>query len=112
MQQRSIVIDCLDPTKAVGFWRAALGWVERQVNEQYVSLTSPDGELGLPFLFQVVPERKELKNRMHLDFSCEDRAAEILRLRSLGATVPATRSLGDFTWTVMADPEGNEFCVD
>lgn len=52
-----------------------------------------------------------MKNRVHVDWRSDDRAAEVARLRGLGAVEIATRSLGHFTWTVMADPEGNEFCI-
>lgn len=118
LRQTEVVIDCADHDVVVGFWRAALGgWVRRDVNEQFVALRPPegrrtgDGPHPLPLLFQKVPEGKVVKNRVHLDFAAEDRAAEVRRLAGLGAVEIATRSLGDFTWTVMADPEGNEFCV-
>jgi hypothetical protein len=65
----------------------------------------------LPLLFQKVPEPKAGKNRVHLDFRAPVMADEVARLVGLGATVIAERSLGDFSWTVMSDPEGNEFCV-
>ena len=70
-----------------------------------------EGPRPLPLLFQKVPEGKVVKNRVHLDFASEDMVIEVDRLRGLGASVIAERSLGDFRWTVMADPEGNEFCV-
>ncbi len=59
-----------------------------------------------------MPEPKVVKNRVHLDLRGESMAAEVERLQGLGATFIAERSLGeDVRWTVMADPEGNEFCV-
>jgi len=117
LRQDDVVIDCADHEVVVPFWQAALGWKRHDVNEQYVSLRPPPdqgdaaGRRPLPLLFQKVPEPKTVKNRVHLDFRADDRVAEVARLRDLGATEIATRSLGDFTWTVMADPEGNEFCV-
>lgn len=117
LRQGDIVIDCADHDVVVPFWAAALGWQRRDVNEQYVSLVPPapqrhaPGPRPLPLLFQKVPEPKAVKNRVHLDWRSDDRAAEVARLVGLGATEIATRSLGDFTWTVLADPEGNEFCV-
>ena len=117
LRQGDVVIDCADHEVVVPFWAAVLGWERRDVNEQYVSLVPPAdqreaaGPRPLPLLFQKVPEPKIVKNRVHLDWRSEDRVAEVARLRDLGATEIATRSLGDFTWTVMADPEGNEFCV-
>ena len=66
----------------------------------------------MPILFQKVPEPKRAKNRVHLDFRSEDMAAEVERLLGLGATLHR-RALAraTITWTVLADPEGNEFCV-
>jgi hypothetical protein len=119
-----VVIDCADHGRVVGFWAAALGYERREVNEQYVALVPPAREPGPepgaepgpepgrpPLLFQRVPEPKITKNRVHLDFRAEDMADEVTRLVGLGATVIAERSLGDLRWTVLADPEGNEFCV-
>ena len=117
LRQGDIVIDCADHEVVVPFWAAALGWERRDVNEQYVSLRPPaeertaDGPRPLPLLFQKVPEPKAVKNRVHVDFRSDDRVAEVARLVALGAREGPTRSLGSFSWTVMEDPEGNEFCV-
>ena len=61
-------------------------------------------------LFGAVPEAKTVKNRLHLDFRPDDRDAEVERLLALGAT-RADVGQGDESWVVLADPEGNEFCV-
>ena len=107
-----VVIDCAEHGAVVDFWQAALGYERHDVNEQYVSLAPREREPGRPpLLFQKVPEPKVAKNRVHLDLRSEDMAAEVARLRALGATSIAERSLGALRWTVMADPEGNEFCV-
>jgi len=118
LRQTEVVIDCADHDRVIEFWAEALGgWERRDVNEQFVALVPPagqptgDGPRPLPLLFQKVPEAKIAKNRVHLDFASEDMAAEIGRLVGLGASVIAEHSLGDFRWTVLADPEGNEFCV-
>lgn len=117
LRQGDIVIDCADHERVVPFWQAALGWERHDVNEQYVSLVPPPaqreaaGPRPLPLLFQKVPEPKVGKNRVHLDWRSDDRDAEVARLVELGAREGATRSLGSLTWTVMEDPEGNEFCV-
>jgi predicted enzyme related to lactoylglutathione lyase len=58
-----------------------------------------------------VPKGKEVKNRVHLDLQADDRAAEVERLVSLGATVVHDKDEWDVKWTTLADPEGNEFCV-
>ncbi len=107
-----VVIDCADHGAVVDFWRDALGYERREVNEQYVALVPAVREPGRPpLLFQRVPEPKTVKNRVHLDFRAEVMADEVARLTSLGATVVAEQRLGDYRWTVMADPAGNEFCV-
>jgi predicted enzyme related to lactoylglutathione lyase len=117
LRQTEVVIDCADHDTVVAFWTAALGWERRDVNEQYVAVApsaaerAAEGPRPLPILFQKVPEPKVVKNRAHIDFEADDMAAEVARLVGLGATVVAERSLGDFRWTVLADPEGNEFCV-
>jgi predicted enzyme related to lactoylglutathione lyase len=108
-----VVMDCSDHEAVVPFWEAALGYARRDVNEQYVALVPPEPAVGHPpILFQKVPEPKVVKNRVHLDFRTEERADEIERLVGLGATLIAPeRCLGAFCWSVLADPEGNEFCL-
>lgn len=106
-----VVIDCAEHDMVVPFWAAALGWESRRVNEQYVALRPPPGDTDPAILFQKVPEPKQVKNRVHLDLGAEVMADAVARLVGLGATVIAERSLGDFRWTVMVDPEGNELCV-
>jgi hypothetical protein len=107
-----VVIDCADHGVVLDFWAAALGYERREVNDQYVALVPPAPDAGHPpLLFQKVPEPKVVKNRVHLDVRAEVRADEVARLVGLGATVLAEHDLGELRWTVMADPEGNEFCV-
>ena len=109
-----IVIDCADHEVVVPFWLAALGDYQRlEVNEQYVAIAPLERAAGRPpILFQKVPEPKTVKNRVHMDLRGPSMADEVERLQALGATFIAERSLGEaVTWTVMADPEGNEFCI-
>ena len=109
-----IVIDCADHEVVVPFWLAALGDYQRlEVNEQYVAIAPLERAVGRPpILFQKVPEAKVAKNRVHMDLRGPSMADEVRRLQALGATFIAERSLGEaVTWTVMADPEGNEFCI-
>jgi hypothetical protein len=107
-----VVMDCAEHGAVVDFWQAALDYERQDVNDQYVGLAPREREIGrVPILFQKVPEAKRTKNRVHLDFRSEDMAVEVERLLGLGASFVAQRSLGDITWTVLADPEGNEFCV-
>jgi predicted enzyme related to lactoylglutathione lyase len=105
----SIVLDCADPEALTGFWAAALGWQHTGSAGAYAVLAAPDGQ---KLLLQHVSEPKVGKNRMHLDLHAPDIEAEATRLEGLGARrlSAARRELGS-TWIVMADPEGNEFCV-
>lgn len=107
-----VVIDCADHGAVMDFWAAALDYERRELNEQYQSLVPKEPGPGKPpLLFQKVPEPKIVKNRVHLDFRAESMADDVARLVGLGATVIAERCLGDLCWTVLADPDGNEFCV-
>ena len=123
-----IVIDCADPSKLIGFWAAALDYEvqfptgseqERQLLAAHPALEGTaaaalDPEGVRPRLFlQRVPEPKKVKNRVHLDLSVEDHEAEVKRLEGLGASILHPDMAGELgeRWTVMADPEGNEFCV-
>lgn len=107
-----VVIDCADHGAVVDFWAAALGYERTEFNEKCVGLAPVERAAGgVPILFQKVPEPKVCKNRVHLDFRAEVMADEVERLRGLGATFIAERSLGTLRWTVMADLVGNEFCV-
>jgi len=107
-----IIIDCNNPARVAEFWAQALGWTV-QDNHGVLWMS----ESGAPFpdlllVFVAVAERKSVKNRIHLDVSpvgC-DRDEEVARLVGLGAT-PADVGQGDAPWVVLADPEGNEFCV-
>ena len=107
----SIVMDCADPDVLGPFWAEALGYDRRGDVEQYGVLTPVPGEQGPVVLLQRVDEAKAGKNRVHLDVSAPDIEAEADRLVGLGATRTGAGQLGDHAWIVMADPEGNEFCV-
>jgi predicted enzyme related to lactoylglutathione lyase len=109
-----IGIDCADPGTLAEFWAAALGYRVGDLDPAgiYLDLIPPDPALPVVY-FQGVPESKTTKNRVHLDLYEIDPAATIARLVGLGATPigePRSGSLGGW-WQVMADPEGNEFCV-
>jgi predicted enzyme related to lactoylglutathione lyase len=109
-----VVIDAADVDALCDFWVAALGYERFGGVEQYRSAVPPAGAAGPKFVFQQVPEpRAAGKNRLHLDIPVGDEMeAEVERLSSLGA-----RRLSDVideagtSWIVMADPEGNEFCL-
>ena len=112
LHPHNVVIDCADHAVVVPFWEAALGWTSHRINDQFVALQAPaDKAVGFDILFQKVPEPKVAKNRAHIDFDAADLEAEVERLVGLGGAKIAEHSLGAFRWTVVADPEGNEFCV-
>jgi hypothetical protein len=119
-----ISIDCADPRSLAGFWCAVLGYAVLDATDDLVEIgpeRGPDSELldavrrgpvaPTVFLAQV-PEGKTVKNRVHLDVSPIDgtQADEVARLEELGAS-RVDVGQGDVSWVVMADPEGNEFCV-
>lgn len=104
-----VTIDCLDPQVVAQFWSAAL---DRDIVDDWGMFIrlAPD-DAGVRLAFHQVPESKEVKNRVHLDVSAESPDQAVAELTALGATVVEVRTAEDFSWTVMTDPEGNEFCV-
>jgi predicted enzyme related to lactoylglutathione lyase len=117
----SVVIDCRDPHRLARFWSEALGYQPSRGREDWddlrseaeagtldwVRLTGP----GVAVAFQRVPEPKVVKNRVHLDLASTDEEAEAARLEELGATRLRRSEDPDDVFVVLADPEGNEFCV-
>jgi len=115
---RWVDFDCADPYKVAGFWAAVTGWRQhpddKPGDDECAVLSGADiGEGGM--LFQRVPEGKTVKNRVHLDLQPTDRTRdeEVERLLGLGASLVDDHRKPDGTgWAVLADPEGNEFCVE
>jgi predicted enzyme related to lactoylglutathione lyase len=107
-----LVLDCADPVRLAQFWALALGYVDLGTAGSYAVLV-PDGRPGPKLLLQGVPEPKSVKNRMHLDIEVPDIEAEAARLVALGARRVQDDHIHEHgtTWILMADPEGNEFCV-
>jgi len=102
-------VDAHDPVSLGRWWREALGWIV--VNDDPSEFEIRPTATQLPgLLFVPVSESKTTKNRMHLDFRPDDRDVEVERLLALGAT-RGDVGQGEQTWVVLADPEGNEFCV-
>ena len=111
---QAIDIDCHDPGALATFWEQALGWrVTYESYDEWV-LEPPAGSaqdgVAPDLLFLRVPDEKVVKNRLHLDLRPDDQGAEVERLVSLGAR-HADIGQGEHSWVVLADPEGNEFCV-
>jgi predicted enzyme related to lactoylglutathione lyase len=109
----TVVVDCSDLERTAEFWTAVLGYVrEDEAQGPYQSLVPSDG-IGVELLLQRVPEPKNAKNRLHLDLRTRDLDGEVARVRALGATrLTLEPVLEDgWTWHILADPDGNEFCV-
>jgi hypothetical protein len=109
-----LTIDCADPDKLGAFWSAALGLPLFKEDDGTVWIGPGEGHphdgIMPDLLFMKVPDEKVAKNRLHLDLSPDDQAAEVARMEALGAQ-RADIGQGDVSWVVMADPEGNEFCI-
>jgi predicted enzyme related to lactoylglutathione lyase len=114
---RNITFDCTDALALARFWAAALGWNVYHDDDPEVLVAAhypPSGDQAT-LLFIPVPEGRTTKNRVHLDLQPQDRSRddEVQRLTELGATVVEDHRNEDGTgWVWMADPEGNDFCVE
>ncbi|WP_149550588.1 VOC family protein [Streptomyces marokkonensis] len=108
----AVVVDCADPRAMAAFWGEALDWTVHEVTDGHASMRSARGT-GPYLEFLRTPDVKTVPDRVHLDllpYPGDDRAAEVARLRALGAT-GLDIGQGDVPWTCLADPEGHEFCV-
>ena len=104
-----IVVDAEDPARLARWWAEALGYVlVNEAPDEVEIRRIPDELPGL--LFTPVPEAKTVKNRLHIDLRPDDQEAEVERLVDMGAR-PVDIGQHDVGWVVLADPEGNEFCV-
>lgn len=107
----AVVASCTDPRAMAGFWSQATDWTLQGLSDDYARLRSAIG-VG-PYLEFIRIDANTVWNRIHLDlrpYPDDDQAAEVARLRALGAT-DADIGQGDVPWVCLADPEGNEFCV-
>jgi predicted enzyme related to lactoylglutathione lyase len=105
-----VTFDCGDPATLAAWWADQFGGTTREmIPGEFVAVTRTDGpRLG----FQKVPDPTPGKNRLHLDFSAEDVDGEVSRLTAAGATEVDRQQFSEsFRWVVLADPEGNAFCV-
>jgi hypothetical protein len=111
----NITFDCADPGALARFWAQVTRWPVTEENQPgFEECAVGTADEGRPRLYFVrVPEGKTVKNRVHLDVMPTDRTQdeEIVRLTGLGATVVSDRR-PEFGWVILADPEGNEFCVE
>ncbi len=108
----AVVVDCADPQAMARFWGEAMDWTLHQVTDDHAVLRSAK-DVGPYLEFLRTPGVKTVPDRVHLDllpYPGDDKAAEVARLRALGAT-DLDLGQGDVPWTCLADPEGHEFCV-
>ena len=118
-----IVIDCSDLDRSAAFWSGVLGYTSRPPSTgpasagpastaPYRSL-QPESGVGIDVLLQRVPDVKRQKNRLHLDLRTPDLETEIGRVVGLGATLLTSQPVAEdgWRWHILADPDGNEFCV-
>jgi predicted enzyme related to lactoylglutathione lyase len=104
-----VTIDCADPAALARFWAEVLGYEKTFEGDDEVMIEPKNGG-GNALLFLEVPDGKKVKNRIHLDLNPTDQAAEVERVKALGAT-EVDIGQKDVSWVVLADPEGNEFCI-
>jgi predicted enzyme related to lactoylglutathione lyase len=108
-----IVIDCAQLDRSAEFWTAVLGYVRDGVaTGRYQTLLPAQGQ-GAEILLQRVPEEKQGKNRVHLDLRTRELEPEVRRVISLGAKAVTDQPVTEYGWRwhILADPDGNEFCV-
>lgn len=105
-----ITFDTGDARKLADFWTAALGTTVQHDWGEFVIL-APTSEGGPAIGIQQVPDATPGKNRLHFDTHVPDRKAEVARLVGLGATEVGVHSVPGLVWSVLADPDGNQFCV-
>lgn len=105
-----ITFDCHDPQLLAAFWAKAMDLEVEDDSADFTRLSAGQG--GIHLAFQKVPEGKAAKNRVHLDLNSDNMVETVEKLVGLGGSVVQERSSPNTTWTVMEDPEGNEFCVN
>ena len=109
----TLTLDATDPARLAEFWAAALGYTDLGEVGVFFPLGSDDERDVLLVIQRVAEPRSPGKNRLHLDVHVDDLATEVARLEALGATLVTTEARCEHghEWHVLADPEGNEFCV-
>ncbi|MGH2817616.1 MAG: VOC family protein [Actinomycetota bacterium] len=110
-----LTIDAEDTDKLADFWCEALGYEvtyrsDEGESEREVAIESPDRN-GWRILLLEVHDERTVKNRLHLDLRPDDQEVEVARLEKIGAKRVDIGQSPEVTWVVMADPEGNEFCI-
>lgn len=105
-----VTFDTRDPMAIGAWWAQATGGQIVEDNDGWFVIVAP-GDAQPNLAFQKVEDPTPGKNRVHLDLGADDPDAEVERLLAAGATKVDRHEMGGFAWTVLADPEGNQFCV-
>ncbi|MDX2642080.1 VOC family protein [Streptomyces sp. NPDC001902] len=109
LEWEQVIVHSVNPVALGQWWAEALGWVVvHSSDDEFEIRPEPDRMPGLDFVR--INELKQGKSRLHLDFRPDDQDAEVARLEAHGAK-RVDIGQGDQSWVVMADPEGNEFCI-
>ena len=115
LRWQCICVDSTDPAPLARWWAELLGWRITHEEEDELVLEPPAGSpedgVSPDLLFIRVPEPKTVKDRLHIDLRPDDQAAEVARAEAMGARRVDIGQGDDVTWVVLADPEGNEFCI-
>lgn len=115
IRMQALIVATTDPDPIARFWAEVLGWRRTYDAPHEVVLEPPAGSpedgVAPDMLFVRVAEDKAGQNRLHLDLRPDDQAAEVARIEALGARRVDVGQGSDVSWVVMADPDGNEFCV-
>jgi hypothetical protein len=115
LRWHSICIDSTDPASLAAWWAELLGWRITFEESDEIVLEPPAGSpadgISPDLVFCRVPEAKTVKDRLHIDLRPEKQAAEVARAEAMGARRVDVGQGTDKTWVVLADPEGNEFCI-
>jgi catechol 2,3-dioxygenase-like lactoylglutathione lyase family enzyme len=107
----SIVLRVDDLRRQAAFWEAALGYVRHELDHDFILLRPKNG-VGPNLSLDQVPSQVQIPPRLHLDLYAEDQAAEVERMKALGATeVHWDKRPPDADYVILADPDGNRFCV-
>ncbi len=112
---QAICVDAADPSSLGRWWAELIGWRMTYDSDEEAVLEPPAGSpqdgVAADLLFLKVPEAKGVKNRLHIDLRPDDQAAELARVEGMGAVRVDVGQGDDKSWVVLADPEGNEFCI-
>jgi catechol 2,3-dioxygenase-like lactoylglutathione lyase family enzyme len=107
----TVTLDCNSPEALAAFWTEALHYRLVHRGPKVFCLGPPEGVAGVLLCLQEVAERKQGKNRMHIDIPSSDPDTDRARLLRLGAVALQRHTEAGYRWVVLADPEGNEFCL-